>query len=343
VTRELNPRQELIGLLRGQVACPLLSCLGELGWLDRMSAGRFARPDFPAGVNEAAFSAIIGYLTSLGLIAPAAGPESYAATALGQTVFARYGAFCLLHSYEDYFRSFRALLVPDGSAHPTVDRRRNVLGSGQLHARKFFPAALALTEGKDFRVVADLGCGDGTFLELLLRQQKHARAIAFDISIPAVHAASERLRAAFPGRPITAVGGDAGDLASWTKLLPNHDATDALLVSMWFLVHEISGGKAATVVAFFEQVRQAAPRAELLVGEIVRLPPATLARVRGESIMPEFTLFHDLSGQGLLTADAWHEVESRIPYRMVARRDFDPVPGGEGPQPSSFVWHLAPR
>jgi SAM-dependent methyltransferase len=341
VTSELNPRQELIGLLRGQVACPLLSCLGELGWLDRMSAGRFARPDFPGGVDEAAFSAIIGYLTSLGLIAPAAGPGSYAATALGLTVFARYGAFCLLHSYEDYFRSFRALLLPNGAPRPAVDRLRNVLGSGQLHARKFFPAALALTETRVFATVADIGCGDGTFLELLLRQQHRARAIAVDISATAVESANRRLTTALPARNVSTLVADGRDVASWATGLAVAD--EPQLVSMWFLVHEISGGKPETVISFFEEVRQALPRSELLIGEITRLSAAVLAGVRTESIMPEFTLFHDLSGQGLLTAEAWREVESRIPYRIVARRDFDPIPGGEGPQPSSFVWHLAPR
>src|SRR5688572_19722769 len=37
-TREgkVNPREEIVSLLRGQVACPVISCLGQLGWIDRM-------------------------------------------------------------------------------------------------------------------------------------------------------------------------------------------------------------------------------------------------------------------------------------------------------------------
>ena len=336
---ELNPRQELIALMRGQVACPLLSCLGELGWLDRMCVGAFGRSSFSDAVDEDAFSAVMGYLSALGLIETQG--AHYAATAVGLTVFARYGAFSLLNSYEEYFRSFRTLLLPDGSPRPAVNRLRNVFGSGRIHARKFFPAALALTGGTAFGTVADMGCGDGSFLELLLAQQTSADAVAVDLSADAVAAAADRLGARFPGRRVRPLVADGAAVRAWAQQLAGEK--QPLLVTMWFLVHEISGGKAETVIGFLDQVRQALPGAELMVGEIVRHPPGLLAPVHAESIMPEFTLFHDLSGQGLLTAEAWREVEARMPYRVVARREFDPVACAGGARPSSFVWHMLPR
>ncbi len=338
---ELNPRQELIALMRGQVACPLLSSLGELGWLDRMCSAPFHRASFAGAIDERAFAAVMGYLTSLGLIDSQAAPESYTTTALGLSVFARYGAFLLLNSYEDYFRSFRILLMPDGSPRPAVNRLRNVFGSGRIHARKFFPAALDLTSAAAYGTVADIGCGDGSFLELLLAQQTDAGAVALDLSADAVAAAADRLGARFPGRRVRPLVADGAAVAWWTQQLAGEK--QPLLVTMWFLVHEISGGKAETVIGFLDQVRQALPRAELLVGEIVRHPAERLAPLHAQSIMPEFNLFHDLSGQGLLTAEAWADVENRMPYRVAGKRGFDPVPSeGEAP-PSSFVWHMLPR
>jgi hypothetical protein len=39
---KLNPRDELVALLRGHAACPILSGLGEHGLLDRMMNGPFS-------------------------------------------------------------------------------------------------------------------------------------------------------------------------------------------------------------------------------------------------------------------------------------------------------------
>jgi hypothetical protein len=112
------------------------------------------------------------------------------------------------------------------------------------------------------------------------------------------------------------------------------------MISLWFVVHEISQGRVDPVVRFFTALRDLVPEAQILLGEIARLPPETLERVRSTSIMPEFTLFHDLSGQGLLTWEDWQEAAARIPYRVVAEKHFDPVAAGG--VPSSFVWRLAP-
>jgi len=57
-----NPRQELVSLLRGVVACPLISQLGELGILDRMLQSQFTEADFQQVVAVETFAAILTYL-----------------------------------------------------------------------------------------------------------------------------------------------------------------------------------------------------------------------------------------------------------------------------------------
>ena len=62
------------------------------------------------------------------------------------------------------------------------------------------------------------------------------------------------------------------------------------------------------------------------------------------SIMPEFLLFHALSGQGLLSWGTWQEVLDGIPYSLKEELRFDEVRPAEGePIPASFLWVLHPN
>ena len=100
----LNPREELVALLRGRAACPILSGLGEHGLLDRMLAGPFTAADFPEVVDHRLFAATLTYLVGLGLLTRTDGnPPGYSATKVGRTVFTRYGSASLIHSYRDYW------------------------------------------------------------------------------------------------------------------------------------------------------------------------------------------------------------------------------------------------
>ena len=146
---KLNPREELVALLRGHAACPILSGLGEYGLLDRMTASPFAVTDFPEVADRHLFAATLTYFVSLGLLRDIGGdPSRYETTKVGRTVFTRYGSCALIHSYRDYFERLAGLIVgTDRGPPPAVDRRVNVLGSGQLHARKFFPDAYVSSPG----------------------------------------------------------------------------------------------------------------------------------------------------------------------------------------------------
>src|SRR5258707_845928 len=65
---KLNPREELVALLRGHAACPILSGLGEHGLLDRMLEGPFTATDFPEVAEPGLFAAALTYFVSLGLL-----------------------------------------------------------------------------------------------------------------------------------------------------------------------------------------------------------------------------------------------------------------------------------
>jgi len=336
---KLTPREELVALLRGHAACPILSGLGEHGLLDRMLEGPFAATDFPAVAEARLFEAVLAYFVSLGLLRPAGGaPPRYEATRVGRTVFTRYGSCALIHSYRDYFSRLAGRIVgADDGAPPTVDRRVNVLGSGQLHARKFFPDAYRLLAGHPFRRLIDVGCGNGEFLAGLLEIRPDIEAVGVDVS----EVAAAEVQARFGGR-VPVVVADGAGVAAWADALP--PGPEPLVVSLWYVVHEFTAGEVDRAVRFFLDLHARFPAADVILGEIVNLPPAVMAAGHVESIMPEFLLFHALSGQGVLTWEQHRQVLHQIPYRLLVEIPFDPLPDGEaGSVPSSTIWHLSPH
>ena len=219
----MNPRQEIVSLLRGYAACPVLSLLGEMGVLDRLLDGGCTVEAFPAKAGAAAGD-VLRYLEGLGLIRPESGVHhtAFTATPLGQAVFRRSGTFSLLHSYSDYFERLRNLLTGQGPL-PEVNRLRNVLGSGRLHARKFFPAALHVLDAIRPGAVADVGCGDGCFLSSALARCPGASGVAVDRSEVAVKTALDRLK----GRSVRGMVADGADVGAWAPAVPAGRPRDA--------------------------------------------------------------------------------------------------------------------
>jgi SAM-dependent methyltransferase len=338
----MTPREEIIALLRGQVAGPVISCLGELGWLQRMTEGPFDHQSFSEPIDSKVFGSVMTYLKALDLLEPEEG-SSFSATALGRSVFRRYGAFCILNSYERYMQSLRGMLIPDSSGCPQVNRKRNVIGSGALHDKKFFLPALKLLSDTPCGFIADIGCGDGSFLSHGIERFPQAGVLGVDLSPVAVEETLKRLRDHFSHVIASGVVSDGADVESWSRHVPRKCEGGPPLISLWFLVHEISRNDPRTVIDFFGRVREHCPDATVLMGEITRMPAPVLAQNRTTSVMPELTLLHDLSRQGLLSWDTWQDIVEQIPYRKTSEVTFDVIPGPDGrTRPSSFVWCLRP-
>jgi SAM-dependent methyltransferase len=336
----LNPREELVALLRGHAACPILSGLGELGLLDRMLERPFRTADFPEVTDAPLFDATLDYLVSLSLLSRTdeSGQWCYAVTPVGKTVFTRYGSCSLIHSYRDFFERLPRMLVgADRSTPPAVDRRVNVLGSGQLHARKFFPSAYAILASHPFRRIIDVGCGNGEFLAGVLRIRPDVEAVGVDVSDVSIRALHDRFRSAVAG-----VLCDGVDVAGWLRQIsPSSEPT---VLALWYVVHEFTKDRVECAVDFFRSLHAHLPTAEVILGEIVNIAPEILADNHPASIMPEFLLFHALSGQGVFTWDQHLSVLAQIPYSVTSEVRFDDVTADSGDTiPSSFIWHLRPR
>jgi hypothetical protein len=335
-------RGSVISLLRGFFSSPTIAALAELGLVGRMLVGPFRVEDFPTVVDKRVLSSVFIYLHSLNLLEgrPDGG---YGVTSEGRTAFKRSGAFLLLFSYRRYFENLAGLLNGQSQG-VTVDRLHNVLGSGSLHSNKFFPVVWEMFGGARPAAVIDLGCGDGQFLTNACAEWPGISIVAVDLSPIAVETALKGLETA-GHEGLTGIVESGLNVAGWVAHLPEALKAGApLVLSMWFVAHEFSGGDPQTVIRFFREVRSALPKADIILGEIAALPPELLAKHHESSIMPELLLFHDLSRQGVLKWETWHYVLCEIPYSLVGERLFDVVGKlGEQAVPSSFVWHLKPR
>jgi hypothetical protein len=322
----------------------VISCLGELGWLDAMGSEAFDRNTFGEHVDPDVFASIMTYLAALGLLTKLDGEAGFSATALGDKVFRRYGAFCILNSYEEYLRKLRSLLIPDGSARPRVERLRNVIGSGALHERKFFVRALDMLGSTPYDVIADIGCGEGCFLSNCLRRYPSAALFGADVSSVAIDEMVKRVRTPAGNAAATGILCNGANVGQWSQQIrASTAARGKMLTSLWFLLHEISLGNTLPVLEFLRSLRLHCPTTDVLIGEIVRLPAEVLERHRSTSVLPELTLIHDLSGQGLLSWDEWQEVSQEMPYVIKGEHRLDVVETLEGDAlPSGFVWWLEP-
>jgi len=333
-----NPRRELVSLMRGAFACPVISFLGRRGFAEPLLNGGLS---LEGRVAQAELAAILRYLVALGLIEEPR-PLHFLATKLGGKVLRRFGAFCLLDSYDSYFRDLDWIWPASDLPRPEVNRERNVIGSGQLHARKFFPAILRHVANRSYGHLTDLGCGDGSFLREALSVSPGLAVTAVDLSETAIRLVRQDLAARRPAVRHSAVVCNALDVSEWAQAVPAPEGTRQL-ITMWFVLHEVFDGTVANLAAFFREIHRRFPAAEVAFGELVRLPPEWMSRGRHESIMPEYALFHALSGQRLLSEGELASLLEQIPYRVADRQVFDPVASGAESAPSSLVCLLEPR
>jgi len=334
-------RGSLISLMRGFFSCPTIAALAELGLVERMLAGPFRVEDFPTGVDKRTLASVFRYLQSLNLLEEFH-DDTYQLTTEGRTALRRNGAFLLLFSYRSYFENLAGLLAGQ-AANVTVDRRINVLGSGALHTKKFFSEVWEMFRNAPPAALIDVGCGDGKFLTSASAEWPGIEIAAVDLSAVSVETTLNRLAASGYSN-VAGIVESGVNVADWIFHLPQTlKACTPLVLSMWFVVHEFSGGDPQTVIRFFVELRGALPTAEIILGEITAVPPELLANHHDTSIMPEFLLFHELSRQGVLSWEMWKDILEEIPYTLAHERLIDLV--GEADEetiPSSFIWHLRP-
>ena len=196
--------------------------------------------------------------------------------------------------------------------------------------------------GRCYPFIVDLGCGNGQFLQQAVEARLARKLGGVDVSTLAVIATTSRINELRTGMSLHTVEADASKVHMWSEQFPWY--REAGLFSLWFLLHEFSQYAPEIILKFLQELNSRYPEAELLIGELVSLPEHVLASSKAKSIMPEFLLFHELSGQGVLSWDQWQEIREQLPFRVAREHLIDEVSIADGNcVPSSFIWHLRPR
>lgn len=344
----MNPREELVGMMRGFFATPVLVALGKRNVLNMLIEGEVEINKLAQTLNSKKLTPIFLYLKSLGLVENCSGDKDiFASTELGLKIFKRFGSLLLLYSYRDLISNIDALLFKEDFALPVCDRLDNVIGSGLTNGRKFFPAGVEALHGLDVSLIADLCCGNGEFIRQVHEVFPEVKGLASDLSPIAIEETISNLKVKSPSLELHSVQSNVLDCDRWLNAIDQvkvHNNEGKKVISMWYLLHEISQKNVNVVADLLTEIYSKNSELEIIVGEIINIPEEILAGFHQSSIMPEFLLFHEFSGQGVLTWDQYQEILTLIPYKLSYEKKLDIVKSSSGEDiPSAFVWRLSPN
>jgi hypothetical protein len=115
---------------------------------------------------------------------------------------------------------------------------------------------------------------------------------------------------------------DGFDVGRWSSAAKQFFLDDPDYISLWFLVHELRNFKMTEIQEFFCELRQKFPQTAIVLTDLVR-PSVEAFATNALTVMPEYTLVHDLSGQFLLDQQAWNSMLDSIPYAVTASLQYD--------------------
>lgn len=336
-----NPRATLISFMRGFFLCPIIAFLLKNNLIEIFLKKEFGLDKFRKIKNKKYFNSILVYLLNLGLIKyKNRDKKIFTSTILGKKIFLRSGSFLILHSYKSYVNDLDKTLIKNIKLNKKCDREENIIGSGSIHKKKFFPKAFEIINKKDIGLIVDIGCGNGNFLKEINKKFKNIPIIASDFSSLAVDEAKDNLKHLKCEKKFFTC--DAFDVRKWSSEINKFKLKKGkkILISLWFILHEISKGKPENIITFFKNLKKYLPNAQILIGEIIKIPPDVLKENIDISIMPEFLFFHELSNQGVLKYSDFKKIKYNIPQKLNHEIKFDVIKHKNKVVPSAFIWSL---
>ena len=329
----LNVRQQIISSIRGFFLTPVIATLAKQNFFKKNLNKKFI-------VRKKYLYIVIQYFLRLDLVKKKG--NFFYFTKLGKKIFSRSGSFNIVHSYRDYLYNLQHIINKDKKNNNIKsDRKENIFGSGSTNYRKFFKPALKLLKNNDFETIFDLGCGDGFFLDLIAKKFKNKKIMGSDLSNIALVETKKR----FKNKKIELLNTNANNLKKWSKwILKNHHSNKCdIIISMWFIIHEISKKNTKFIIDFFKNINDIIPKAKILLGEIVEPDLNILSNNKLNTVMPEYLLFHQLSGQGVFNLKELKYILKKIPYRLVKSINIDVITYKNKKNPSGIVWFLEPK
>ena len=112
---------------------------------------------------------------------------------------------------------------------------------------------------------------------------------------------------------------------------------------MWFLLHEISNNSQLSLIKYLKKVKKNFPETPILIGEISSLSEKQVRAHNKISILPEFKLFHELSGQGLLKEKDYVSIFNKASYQIKKLIRTDKLYHNRIYSSSNFVCLIKPK
>ena len=123
---KINPRKELISLLRGFFSLPILISLNRAGIIKDILKKDLNIKRYKGIKNKNFLKSILLYLQNLNLIKEKKNNQFYA-TALGKKILKRIGSFHLLNSYGPFINNIEKLLKLNSTNSISCNRKENVI------------------------------------------------------------------------------------------------------------------------------------------------------------------------------------------------------------------------
>lgn len=340
-SKRIKTRQKIISLLRGFYFLPIFLNLHKLGILSKFSNNHLVNINKLKYKNINFLKGILDYLVRLDLFERKEG--SYRVSKFGIFISKRIGTMYILNSYNKIINNFPANLKRVVNKNSWCERKDNIIGSGLIHIKKFFEPSLRLINLKKTNNFLDIGCGDGTFLNVVRKSNNNINILGCDLSYVSVKQAKKKL--GFKKKDKNIFQSNAINILSIKKKLRDNkvELDKNSVISLWFLLHEISDNSTKVIINYLKQIKKNFPETPILIGEISKLNDKSIIEQKSASIMPEFMLFHELSGQGLLSEKQYLSIFQKSSYRIKKIIKTDNLKIKNTSSSSNFICLIEPK
>jgi len=282
--------------------------------------------------------ACLNYLIRINLLAKE-GKNNFKFTELGTEIFKRSNSYYVPHSYRELILNLGNIFDKKIKIEKLkVDRNENIIGSGITHMRYFPPVISYLALNSNFDIGVDVGCGNGHFLNLMNNNFNNKNLYGFDMSLTSVRSA--KLIKKNNSNKINIFKADASNINKWKKKIKIKNKK--VIFFFWFLLHEISKNKKSIITNYLKDIKKNFPNSKIVICELTKQKDVILRDNCEKSLMPEYLLFHDFSGQGVLSYTDYKEVLINTGYTLKKEWKFDQSSANndQNSEPSTFVWIL---
>lgn len=329
----------LPSILRGLYATPIICELSKNNIFSKETK-KINKKNYSKLKNKFMLNLCLEYLSQLKITENIR--NEWFLTDVGYEIFRRSNSFFVPHSYRNVVLNLGEILKGKKKIENIkIDRKENILGSGLTHLRYFYQPLNFCKSFKDFDTLIDLGCGNGDFIKLALKVKKDLKIVGIDLSNDSVRTCKKNLKKYICRKKSIIFNSDISKVTYWKKKSNRILKNSNPIISMWFMLHEISDHKVKNVKNFLKKVYKNFPKNSLLIGEIIKQDNNILKEIHENSLMPEYLFFHKLSGQGILSWDDYKSLLVDSPYLLEYEWKFD----NENSKkiPSAFVWILKPK